>query len=513
VTEPPLVDSVLARLTAVAAWDGSRIRVAVATLVAVSARLPGWRTRLAEVARSLTDPECWSGPAARSAAAAVFELSEVAAAVDAAFTGSLTDFERLAGRAADAEELALRALRQQYEFGPGSALEAHQRLERAVGRLVPGMTAAAPDPAVAIAAEALEHAAAAAAAARAAGEPAARLGTVAAAPGATFGDLALAIAFQGPVAPPVVPRAAGPEEVAAWWGGLSAAAQLSALRSAPAVVGALDGVPSWARDRANRLLLRRTLRDPGSPPREALLARVVDRRIATEEAAGRQVQLQLLDLAGDRVVLALGDLDTADAVALLVPGVSNSPGDDLGALTRDAADVGDAARAAVPGLTVATAVWLGYRPPGTLPGIATRAAATRGGAALSAALGGLAAARAAGGNTQPRTTVLAHSYGTVVVDEAADVPGRLRADAVILLGSPGMEDDAGSLEAAEVYDAVGADDWIARLRYFGSATGDERYGSTGLPGDRSTGHSDYYDRGRPTLPAIGEVIAGVRVAG
>jgi pimeloyl-ACP methyl ester carboxylesterase len=49
----------------------------------------------------------------------------------------------------------------------------------------------------------------------------------------------------------------------------------------------------------------------------------------------------------------------------------------------------------------------------------------------------------------------------VVVDEAADVPGRLAADAVVLLGSPGMEHDAASLEVPEVYDAA---DPATRLR-------------------------------------------------
>jgi hypothetical protein len=108
--------------------------------------------------------------------------------------------------------------------------------------------------------------------------------------------------------------------------------------------------------------------------------------------------------------------------------------------------------------------------------------------------------------------VVAHSYGTVVVDEAADVPGRLAADAVVLLGSPGMEDDAASLEVPAVFDAAGDDDLIGMLGWFGHSTGEKAYGSTGLPEDPSTGHSDYYDRHRPTLPAIGQVVAGGRTA-
>jgi hypothetical protein len=260
------------------------------------------------------------------------------------------------------------------------------------------------------------------------------------------------------------------------------------------------------------LLLARVLADPVTPPFPAFVAGVVSRRIAALEAAGEQVQLHLLDLAGDRVVLGLGDLDTAEAVALLVPGMGNSPGDDLGRLTAAATDVGAAARAATPGIAVATAVWLGYRPPGIGPGMVLRTAAVRGGAALAGALDGLAAARAAAGTPPARTTVLAHSYGTLVLDEAADAPGPLAADAVVLLGSPGMEDDAASLEVPAVFDAGGNDDLISMLGWFGRGPGEEEYGSTGLPEDPSTGHSDYYDPDRPTLAAIGEVVAGVRTA-
>jgi hypothetical protein len=506
----PVDDAARLRLAAVAGWDVPLIRGAVATLAAVAARLPTWRTRLGAVARSLEDPRSWSGPAARSAAAAAFEVSVVAAAVNEALADSLAAFERLAGKAAAAQELAGEALR---SAGPAldPELQAHQRLTSVIGALAPGAVSPSPDPATELAAEALAHADAAAAAAEAA-EPPSRLVHLGAGGRPTFQDLATAVVFVGPVAPPVVPARSSPEEVASWWATLSTGAQLAAVRGASAAVGALDGLPAWARNQANRLVLARALGDPRTPPAAAAVARVVSSRIAAEEEAGRQVQLHLLDLAGDRVVLAFGDLDTADAVALLVPGIANTPGDDLGRLSGDAADVGDAARAAVPGLTVATAVWLGYRPPSTLPGIATRAAATRGGAALASALEGLAAARTGAAAPPVRTTVLAHSYGTVVVDEAADAPGRLPADAVVLLGSPGMEDDAAGLEAPEVFDAAGGDDPIAWLDWFGRSPGAARFGATELPVDPAMGHSDYYAPDRPTLSAIGEVVAGVRAA-
>jgi hypothetical protein len=100
-----------------------------------------------------------------------------------------------------------------------------------------------------------------------------------------------------------------------------------------------------------------------------------------------------------------------------------------------------------------------------------------------------------------------------VVDEAADVAGPLAADAVVLLGSPGMEDDVDGLEVPEVYDAASPADLVAGLQWFGVATHSGLYGSTGLPVDPDTGHSEYYDADRPTLAAIGEVVAGRRSPG
>jgi hypothetical protein len=158
-------------------------------------------------------------------------------------------------------------------------------------------------------------------------------------------------------------------------------------------------------------------------------------------------------------------------------------------------------------------VWLGYRTPRTPGEIVSRGRAGAGGPALAGALAGLHAARTALAEPIARTTVVAHSYGTVVVDEAADGDGLLAADAVVLLGSPGMEGDARGLEAPEVYDAATDGDVVASLRWFGRATDQEAYGSVGLPLDPTAGHSDYFDDERPTLPAIGAVVAGHRIAG
>src|SRR3954453_16275150 len=425
---PPVPQSVPAhRLAAVAAWDVPQLRRAVAALAEGTERLPCWRLRVEALGRALEAAECWSGPAADSAAAAVLELSVVATAVQAALGKSAAACAELVGEAGAAQHLAADALALAATLPDDldAAVGAHRSFAAAVRALGPGAAEPAADQAVALAEDALAHAAAAAAAAAAARRavhgPAGTRGPVP----VGFDDLLEVASVPVPIGPGAVPVGQGPVDVAAWWVSLSAAAQLAVVRRVPMVIGALDGVPAWARDRANRLVLARAIDASGTPAYQRATARMVAAAVATEEAAGRPVQLHLLDLRGDRVALAFGDLDTADDVALLVPGVGNSPGDDLDRLAGDARDLQDAASAVAPGQAVAAVVWLGYRTPDLLAAL-SRAAAHRGAPALAGALAGLAAARSAGGGPPARTTVLAHSYGTVVVDEAADEPGRLK---------------------------------------------------------------------------------------
>jgi hypothetical protein len=480
----PLAD--VARLHAVAAWDVARARRAVTALAGTIDGLLTWRARLEGVQRALESGDSWSGPAARSAVVALAEVSAAASAVGVAVEESLSAYKRLVLEAASAQELAERAV---VFVAP-----------------LPGGTGARPPTADA----ALRHAALAAAAAEEAGDVLAGVGVRDAFAPADFQDLLVHVPFMGPVQAPPVPRTRVPSEVAHWWAELSEAQQRALISASPAVVGVLDGVPAWARDRANRVLLDRALRDPRTLPAAAVTARVVARRIAREEAAGQHVQLQLLDLAGDRVVLALGDLDTAETVAVLVPGVGNRPEDDLGGLIGNARDVAAATRDAAPGTSVVSVVWLGYQTPDTILTGSMRFAAESGGPVLAQSLAGLAAARTATATGASRTTVVAHSYGTVVVDEAADEPGRLVADAIVLLGSPGMEDYAASLEAPAVFDAASPDDPVTWFPWDGDRWTGGSYGATGLPLSPDMGHSDYLEPEFPTLAAVGEVVAGTR---
>ncbi|SOC47478.1 Alpha/beta hydrolase [Blastococcus aggregatus] len=486
-----------ARLRAVAGWDVPALRGGLATLGELDDRFPSWRARLDAVVRTVVDGGTWSGPAAAQARELLLRLSTTAAALDAGLTGSRAECTRLAGDAAVAADRAAAALALAPELPVplGVSLTDADTLAAAVDRLVLGPGSVGP--AVAAAREALT---AAEAVGSAAGRATDALPPV---PSPAAGAL-------GTGGRPQLPAGTDPAAVARWWAALPVAGQLALVEESPERLGALDGVPAWARDRANRVLLRRAIDDPRADDGLRAVARVVAGVLAEDEGAGLAVQLHLLDLAGDRVAVGYGDLDSADVVALVVPGMTITPADDLPGVAGDARDLAGVARRADPGLTVATVAWLGYRAPQFLYSATSRRAATTGGAVLDSALTGLAAARAATGAPPARTTVVGHSYGTVVIDEAADRTGRLAADAVVLLGSPGMEDDAAALEAPEVYDAASPADPISWSGWFGTETWAERFGSTGLPVDAGTGHSGYFDRDRPTLGAMGEVVVGRR---
>lgn len=509
-------------LAGIAGWDVPQLRGAAGTLVLVGERLGPWRLRLDAVGRDLAAAEVWSGPAGSAAAAALLEVSTVSGGVQAALEESAGLLQALVASADEAQELASAALAAMAAGGVpagadgrpvvvlrplDAAMAADQRADVEFGNATAVRAAALADEAFAAAARARD-------AAVLAGGPLEPLGTGRAGGPVGFPELAARLAPVGPVAPASVPGAApdDPARAAAWWAALPTARQLATLRATPSAVGALDGLPAWARDQANRLLLGRALRELPAGTGQHRTAVAVAAEIDRQERAGQPVQLLQFQPAQHLVGLALGDLDTAAAVAVLVPGILTSPDDDLSGLASDAADVAAAARTAAPGLAVATVAWLGYRPPATVLAAPSSQLAQRGGPALDRALDGWAAARAAPGSAPPaRTTVLAHSYGSVVAGRAASAPGVLAADALVLLGSPGTGAfTVADLEAAEVHGAWSLADPVSWSGWFGRGPVDPWFGDTPLPTEATQGHTQYYDRDRPTLAAIGEVVAGTR---
>ncbi|WP_052390502.1 alpha/beta hydrolase [Streptomyces sp. NRRL B-24484] len=349
------------------------------------------------------------------------------------------------------------------------------------------------------------------------------------------------------------PPGAGPEQVAAWWRGLAPGARAALTEGRPELVGALDGLPARDRDRANRLQLSRLLEHPDvlpGPVREGL--RAVAARLAGGDPAGGGPLLLVLGAEGQgRAVLSYGDPDTADDVAVYVPGF----GTDLAAAGRGDAERAERIRTAAAGCgggrTTAAMVWLGYDAPPNegldlrSVQVAGDARAKDGAADLNRFLGGLRAARP---GEPAHVTAVGHSYGSLVVGLAARQDGA-GMDDVVLVGSPGAgvdRADALKVGADHVYVGVAEHDPVGRLPagtgvagrmllggpaaavvgqvagpdelWFGRDPADTGFGARrfevapGDPGHPFDSHSAYFDAApdgpSASLANIGRVVAG-----
>lgn len=326
-----------------------------------------------------------------------------------------------------------------------------------------------------------------------------------------FVDLTLALDVTGVFASRTltVPVGADPEVAAFWWAGLSLDEQLRLIEDSPELIGGLDGISTWARDLANRAVLEELLRaDPLD-----LFALSVAAALQVAAGTGQPVQLYLLDPEQQLAGIAVGDLDTADGVAILVPGVNTTVTEDMVDHVGNAVQLWDATQVVDPYASVAVLAWIGYDTP-NMAQAPFGFHADGGAPALASTVAGVAS-RPGGG---PRTTVIAHSYGTVVAGKAAQEPGPIGADAVVLVGSPGVEVRADGFEvpAEEVY--VGEADWdliVADSAWHGVDPSQTwLYGGTCIEAGNSrvfgNGHTGYYEPTSSALWNMAYIVQGHR---
>jgi hypothetical protein len=219
-----------------------------------------------------------------------------------------------------------------------------------------------------------------------------------------------------------------------------------------------------------------------------------------------------------RAVEVVGDLAHARRVAILVPGADTtlSTFDDRG--DRPYSTPGGGARALLdqagtlePDSHLAVIAWLGYSPPKvTSAGVITDLRADAGATQLRRLVGGLHDL-----NPSAATTLLCHSYGSVVCGEA--VHG-LPVDDVATFGSPGMTvSSARSLDTrANVWAARGSRDWmqfVPHVRVLGLGFGTDPV-SPGFGAHvfaaGSAGHSDYLRPGSVSLRNLALIALGRR---
>lgn len=267
------------------------------------------------------------------------------------------------------------------------------------------------------------------------------------------------------------PKGGTPAQNAAWWATLSPDERAEIIKNHPEWIGNLDGVDFASRDEANRnllashkstlearraeinrLLTTRTFTSPYDPIYLSLVQELGDIqgdleaiKAVEELAALPNRHIALLDLTTPRpqAAVAIGDLDTADHVAVFTPGLTSTvPG--MGGYDSDLAQLKfrteeQMAQAGQPG-TVATVVWLGYQAPQLSPGslfsgnsVGLSGAAEDGGRSLANFLTGINTSRL----TDPDLTAIGHSYGSTTTGYALQQPGT-GVDRAVFFGSPGL---------------------------------------------------------------------------
>ncbi|MFF4247417.1 alpha/beta hydrolase [Streptomyces sp. NPDC001822] len=303
---------------------------------------------------------------------------------------------------------------------------------------------------------------------------------------------------------------------------LTAGQQVALADKYPLVVGNLNGAPADLRYRANRHAL--------ADAETAEQQRAKDVRLSPDGRRQAVLRLERFRslLAGDRQILAFdpsgrgraaevfGDLDRADRVSVVVPGVDTN----LLTLERtgpktNAAPVGmarslyGAERSARPGSRTAVIAWADYTAPA--------------GIGMDAVLGGLAKegaerlnALVSGLPGLSDVTLVCHSYGSVVCGVAArHLPSRVSDIAVA--GSPGMRaDNAAALHTrARVWAMRDSGDWIAdvpNLEVGGLGHGadpvDPDFGARIVSANGAVGHSGYFEPGTESLDNFAAIGVG-----
>ncbi|MFG3012371.1 alpha/beta hydrolase [Streptomyces cinerochromogenes] len=289
----------------------------------------------------------------------------------------------------------------------------------------------------------------------------------------------------------------------------------------PLAVGNMNGAPVSLRYRANRIALDQA--------RKVERARMHDSRLSTagQLDAGRRMDryASLLDrhrhiLAFDpegsgRVAEVFGNLDKADRISVVVPGVDTDLLTFQRTYRRYSAPVGmakalfAAERTASPATRTAVIAWADYTSPDGL-GVdaATGLRAEEGAVRLNALL------RALPGRSP--VSMFCHSYGSVVCGVAARGMPRRVAD-IAVAASPGMRAASASRlgTTARVWAMRDASDWVRDVPYLelgglghGADPVSSGFGARVLSARDAQGHSGYFQPGTDSLRNLADIGVG-----
>ncbi|WP_128381047.1 alpha/beta hydrolase [Streptomyces cavernae] len=302
---------------------------------------------------------------------------------------------------------------------------------------------------------------------------------------------------------------------------LTAAQRTRLAARYPLAVGNMEGAPVELRYRANRLAIeqqrrleRKRMRDSRLSPGGQQLAGRRMHRYEDLLGAGRQI-LAFDPMGSGRIAEVFGDLDRADRISVVVPGVDT----DLLTFQRTnrpySAPVGMAGalfeqeRTADPSVRTAVIAWADYTSPSGLGMDAATAMRADDGAVRLNEL-----VRTLPGRSS--VALYCHSYGSVVCGVAAhDLPDRVTDIAVA--GSPGMRaaTAAGLRTSAQVWAMRDASDWIQdvpHLEFGGIGHGADpvsgAFGARLLSADGAHGHAGYFTPGTTSLRNLAAIGVG-----
>lgn len=346
-----------------------------------------------------------------------------------------------------------------------------------------------------------------------------------------------------------------PEQVNQWWEDLTDAEREALIAEHPEWVGPTDGIPTDARDTANRTSLDNEIDslDDQIAAIEAQLAAAdtpgYDEGPNGETPDYAALQEQLTELQQDRhdlaalrshitddegnpaafddveppqqyyllgfgtegsgqAIVSIGNPDTATNVNAYVPGTGGSlEGASGGIMNRTETMAFDADQWGVEGEETATVLWLGYdAPDNAIPGqegVWDDIEAAHGRYAEDAAenLESFTQGIRATAEGEPANlTLTGHSYGTTVIGEAATSEG-VEADNLLLIASPGVTADTADalgVDSGYVYATRNDSDVIQYTSFHGTDPVRDDFGATVIEsyaddGDAVHNHSTYWD--------------------
>ncbi|MBJ7398749.1 alpha/beta hydrolase [Mycolicibacterium sp.] len=392
-----------------------------------------------------------------------------------------------------------------------------------------------------------------------------RLDAIVAEANAVDAELAQAISAAGNRFP--IPRApsvpTSPEYRRAWWDSLSQDAKDILLEKNSDELGNCDGLPVADRSVANIAVMTNDLDRIDrvvsaydvpvgeiilEPSRFGLTMTDIMRYVNADgvkrgldynrSQTGAEVLLFLykpLEFGGQgRAAIAIGDPDSADHTAVLVPGTGNSVANGWLADNDDAANLyAETLAATGRSQGVSVLAWMGYDTPDAIvdPRVAQTTLARRGGAVLAADVNALTVTH----RGPSHVTVIGHSYGSTTVADAAAGYG-MDADDVVLVGSPGTDlartaSDFHLRGAGHVYVGASSTDPITNLAGLpiavpglglapepiglGADPAADGFGSTRFKAEVRgwtlgswTDHEHYFDNGSESLYSIADITSG-----